>query len=472
MRAEARLSLLILLNFILHIPLPAGCETEQEIGLPHAIDLALKQNREIRKTILTLESNGLAVERAGFEFMFNITPRLTAGLAGDNGSNSYGLDITKKSVFGTEARAGVLSAEDRFTGSPDIHRNSVLAEIRQPLLRRLGRLVNEEPIVLAANSQKTARRQFELQKTDMIVEVVSKHEELLLLQRQVEYEAKAIERLDRLNRLSQVRERQGRITRVDSLRSDLKLGNARLQLNNTAASLQSLQADYAELLGFHPATMFKALPAPLVTVDITNTEAAIEVALSNRLDYAQIIQDCEDAKRGIKIARRNMLPDLSMISSYERRGVGESASTAKLDENVWFVGLTLDSSLPMRNERLALSEALIRNQLLELRTDEVKSAISRKVQQEILAYQRAQKQIVFADRNHRVAMDRAKLARRLFEMHKGDSFSVTDAEDELAQAEIQLISVQSDAAASAYKLKRVLGTLIEYPADLKPVKEL
>ncbi|MDD4872214.1 MAG: TolC family protein, partial [Kiritimatiellae bacterium] len=443
MRVEVSLMLMLFLSFIPCSQTDMAFGSEQEIGLSQAIDFALKQNREIRKTLLSLESSGLEVERANFEFMFNITPRINTEATGDSSSSSYGLDVSRKTILGTQGKVGIHSSVDRFSGSPDIHRNSVVAEVSQPILRRIGRLINEEPIIQAANSMKTARRYFEIQKTDLIVEVVSKHEELLMLQRQIEYEQKAIERLTRLNRLTQVREKQGRVTHVDSLRSDLKLGNAQLQYNNTKEKLQSLQADYAEMLGFPASTEFKVLPSVLVTIEVTNLESAIKTALQNRLDYAQIIQDCEDAKRGVRIARRNMLPDLNMISRYEFKGVGETASEAKPDDNVWFVGFSLESDIPLRNERLALSEALIHNQLVELKIEEVKAAISRKVQQEILFYNRTQKQIGLAERNYQAAKDRAKLARRLFEMHKGDSFSVTDAEDELSQAEIQLLSVQA-----------------------------
>jgi len=453
------------------IQTPPSSAIEQEIILPDAINYALKQNRELKKSLLTLEAAGLSVERAGLEFKFNITPKINTEVTDDSASTSAGLDVSRKTVFGTQARVGANSSQDTFSGSPDIYRNALTFEIRQPVLRRLGKLVNEEPMIKASSNVKAARRQFELQKTDLIVNVVTRHEEMLMLQRQEEYEQTAIERLTRLHRLSQVREKQGRITRVDSLRSDLKLGNATLQFNNTKEKLLSLQTEYAELLGFDPLTRFKALPAPLVTLNVTNTESAVQAALQNRMDYAQILQDCEDARRGVAIARRNMLPDLNMIARYELQGLADRASGARLDDNVWFVGFSLDSDFLLRNERLALSESTIRNQLADLNLEEVRYAISRKVQQEIISYNRAQKQIGFAESNHQVAENRCKLARRLFEMHKGDSFSVTDAEDELAQAEIQLLSAQAEAAAAAYKLKRVLGTLIEYPEDLKPEKD-
>jgi len=471
MRAEAFLLFLLSLPAVLWCTAPGASAAEQEITLSQAIDSALKMNREIKKTLLTLESSGINIQKAGFAFMFNLTPKVSAQSGSEMDTATYGLDLTRKTVFGTEATLGAQTIETRIPGAADSHRSSISLQIEQPILRSVGKLINEEPLVQAKRSQKTARRQFEIQKTDLIVQVVSIHEELLMLQRQIEYEDRALERLTRLNRLTQVREKQGRVTRVDSLRSSLKLGNEQLQNNSTKERLQSLRADYAEMLGVPPSIEFKAIPAPLVTVDITNTEAAVALSLQNRLDYAQIQQDLEDARRGVRIARRNLLPDLKMISRYELQGNGTTTSASKPHESVWFVGLSAGSDLLLRNEQAALSEASIRNQLAELKIEEVRSAITRQVQQEILAYNRARQQITLAEKNYQVAKDRSKLARRLFEMRKGDSFTVTDAEDELAQAEVQLLSAQAETSTAAYKLKRVLGSLIEYPQDLKPGKE-
>ena len=56
-------------------------------------------------------------------------------------------------------------------------------------------------------------------------------------------------------------------------------------------------------------------------------------------------------------------------------------------------------------------------------------------------------------------------------MGKGDSFSVTDAEDALLQAQNQMLQAGSEALLASYRLLRAVGLLIGYPEDLKPAKE-
>jgi outer membrane protein TolC len=56
----------------------------------------------------------------------------------------------------------------------------------------------------------------------------------------------------------------------------------------------------------------------------------------------------------------------------------------------------------------------------------------------------------------------------MFEIGRGDSFSMSDAEDTLLQARNRMLAAQSEVSLAAYRLMKTLGTLIEYPADLKP----
>ncbi len=67
-----------------------------------------------------------------------------------------------------------------------------------------------------------------------------------------------------------------------------------------------------------------------------------------------------------------------------------------------------------------------------------------------------------------LAESRAKLARRLFELCRGENISVTDAEEAYCQAENQLFAARAEGSISGYRMFRVLGTLSEVSEELKP----
>ena len=55
-------------------------------------------------------------------------------------------------------------------------------------------------------------------------------------------------------------------------------------------------------------------------------------------------------------------------------------------------------------------------------------------------------------------------------MDRGDNFTVSDAEDQLQLAEATVLAARADASIAAYRVLRALGTLLEAPSDLKPLR--
>jgi len=100
----------------------------------------------------------------------------------------------------------------------------------------------------------------------------------------------------------------------------------------------------------------------------------------------------------------------------------------------------------------------------------VRYAVERQVLNELSAYRRAEQQVASEERNYSVAADRARLSRRLYEMDRETGFNVSDAEDQLQQAEIAVLAARAEASLAVYRVLRALGTLLEAPADLKPVR--
>lgn len=441
----------------------------EDIALEKAIDVALRQNRNLRVAELSLDSARLSVQGARADFGVRVTPGGSAESSDASDTFQYGLTVEKDTTWGTELSAGGSMSQTDAGGETNFHRATMRLQVSQPLLRRLGPLVNREPVTQAESREAAARREVELRKTDLVVQVVELYEELQKVQRQVDFERQALGRLERLLRLTEARERQGRSSRVDTLRVEQQKGEAQIRLNQVVEQRASVRGDFADLLGFPPEKVFRAVSGPMLTVDAPSAEEAVTVALANRLDYAQVLQDVRDAARGVRIARRNLLPDLNLISRYERAGEGGASSDAMdLNDDSWFVGLTVESDLTRRAERVALGQAALGEETAAETAGIVESGVRRQVRQALATYERARSEIVFAERNLRLAQSRAALARRLYEMGRGDNFSATDAENALLQAQDSMLEAQAGASVAAYKLLRSLGTLIEYPDDLKP----
>ncbi len=449
--------------------LPGAAAAPEPIDLEQAIGLALRQNRGLQLTEMALASSQLGLQDARVDFAFTVTPAATASAADDINTVVGGLTAAKRTEFGAALSAGALYEQNSPSESADLHRGTVRCELSQPLLRRFGALVNREPIVNAESRVMAARREVELRRNDLVVQVVEQYEELHGLQRQRDFDEQALARLDKLQRLTRARERQGRASRVDVLRVELQYGEAQVRLNRSLEQIISRRAEFADLLGCPIEREFAPVTAPIVQVPVTNLAAATAVALSNRLDWAQVLQDEKDAERGIKIARNNLLPDLELIARYDRYSDGPGAGDAlRFDEGAWFVGLNAQSDVLRRREHIALQQSVIDSERARKNAEIVASGIQRQVQQALTAYERARTDVALADRNHRLAQNRVLLARRMFETGRGDNFAVTDAENAYQQAQNQMLNAQADVAIAAYRLLRTLGILLEAPEELKP----
>jgi outer membrane protein TolC len=298
--------------------------------------------------------------------------------------------------------------------------------------------------------------------------VVQTYENILRLQYQLSADREAYRRQDALHRLTEAKELAGKTNSVDTLRVALLRGQAEARLEADAERLVSAQRDLTGYLGLPMDTSFDLQAENALELDLPTAAQAVDVALENRLDYIQAIQDYEDARRAARIAGRRTLPDVRLTVSYDDfPTTSTSFGSVPFGKPLWFVGLSVPTDYNLSRERIAVEQARIAEGSAEQAMAVLKTAIARQVMQQLQTYQRSLAELKIAERNLDLAERRAKVARAMFELGRGDNFSVTDAEVSLVQGESQLFAARTDASISAYQFARVLGQIVEVPAELK-----
>lgn len=446
----------------------ARAEPEQyDLDLQRAINMALAQNRDLAQRARSVNSAGLGLASANADFGFSLRPSGTAQQTQDTDTYGYGISLGKKFAPGTEIEVGPRVTQTE-TDDTSNRRTSWQVDFRQPLFRNFGPLVQTESLVQARQRIRTAQREYEQQKAALLLRVVEMFESLIQLERSIASDEASLQRLDKLYRLTRARERQGRATRVDTLRVSLRVGEATSRLETSRERLSSQRRDFAELLGQPPDVVFTLVPPPLLDLDIPSAEEAVAVALSNRLDYAQVLQDYTDTVRGEQIARRGLWPDLSFVARYESYENSDVRMAGDKKGDLWSVGIGGDTDVNQTRERARLGQAVLTRESARDSVRIREFAITREVQQQTSAYKRALDELQIAERNRQLAAQRAKLARRLFEVGRGDNFSVTDAEEALTDAEGRSLSARADASVAGYSYLNTIGTLLAAPEELRP----
>jgi outer membrane protein TolC len=444
---------------------PARGYGQDSLDLPQAINFALSQNRELLRSALSIDLGGLGVAGARAEFGLSVRPDGGLDFTEGGGNYGYGLRAAQKLIWGTEIS---LAARETST-SYNYHRDAIQVEVRQPLFRNFGSLIHGEPLLQATQNFKGAQRKVEMQKADLVIKVVEAYENILRLKLQLKAFQQSQKRMDALYRVTKAKEVLGRTTRIDTLRVEFLKGQAASQLEICREQLASLQRDFAELLGFPQEKTFELKPTPMVAPQMPEPEKAVRIALENRLDYAQVLQDYQDMVRGVRIAKRKLLPDVKLVARQEWYGDGATTSDARnFGNNTWGVGFTVDTDFNLTKSLLAVDQAQVQQTAAKQTIVITELTIAQQVHQTLLAQRRIQAELKIAEQNFKLAESRSRLARRLFALGRGENFPVTDAEEAYLLAEKQWLSAQADANMANYKLFYIMGTLVEVPKDLKP----
>ena len=439
-----------------------------DLSLEDALARALEHNRDLVKGALDVEGSRLAAERARETVQgIQITPQGAGGEGSDSGHWAGGLRAETTGPYGTRMAAEALVRQLEVTGAPGQRRGEIRMEVTQPFFRNFGPLVRNEPLVAANETLLAARRAWERDRSALAVRVAELYEDLIVLHGQIASDEALAARLEKLWALADARERQGKASRPEVLRMDLQRGEAALRLETERSQLAVRFQEFANLLGMPLDACFRLTPPAALELDVPDADRAVAVAFAERPDYAQALQDIETGDRQLRLARRNLLPDLRLSGSQTTFGEGEDWSEAgRLDQDDWFVGLTADMNLNLRGARLDVAragvEADARRQVAEI----VRNRLALEVNAGLAEYNRARAERELALRNRELAARRAELARALFEAGRASADSVSDAEADLSQTELGELEAQRAASVSAYRLLHVLGTLVPVPREL------
>ncbi|GBE08890.1 outer membrane efflux protein [bacterium BMS3Abin11] len=438
---------------------------EMILDLEQAIALVLKQNRSVRQSSdrLGLDANSIVAVQS--DFKTQISPDAIIGVQNGKDASSYGFKVVRRFYNGTELVTRI--ANEKF-GSDDGRSNRVSVEWRQPLLANAGRLVNEEPLVRAQQSSLSNRRSYELTRVSVVLQVISLYYEMIRLQQQTRADKKTIDRLTALFKASKAKESLGWTTRVDTLRVELQLSEARSRQNSNQDLLRSAARQFSEILAMPLNTTFKLKPPPTFELEITDEKLAIKTALKNRLDFAQVLQDFEDANRGVKIAKKRLKPALQLVTRYTRADDFVFFDNSLGSNNRWSLQLTSNTDFHRRREKAEFRNASIEEDAASQAIEIARQSIIREVRDRLTSYRLNRRNLTLAESSYDRAESRLKLARRLFDIGRETQFTVSDAEEAFLQTENQLLLNQARVSVSGYQALEAMGLLIETPKELRP----
>jgi len=454
---------------------------EVELDLPGSLDVAAENSRDFqsRKERLYLVSLSLTAVRD--DYLFNFTGSnddTVSGVGDDSGSLSIRNDLFASR--NTEAGGRVVASfvntflKDIVQGG-SFNGASVLGlTFTQPLMRGFGKRIAREPLTQAERNVIYEMRSYERYRATFSVQIVSEYLRLLQsiqdlenVEANLESTRKDRERVESLVEASE-------LTPVDLDRARQSEFIAEDRLNNAKADLEASFDSFKLTLGLPTEasitldpTELERLQAVTVTpIELAET-TAVGLALLRRYDYRTVVDDVEDAARGVIVAEDALRSALDFSSAVSVPT--DPGNPLKFDWSQvgWSAGFNLDFALDRLPERNAYRSSLISLDVAMRNREQLEDGIKSDVRDAIRTINRSYTSYQIQDEATRQAVVRRDRAELFLEAGRGNYLDLVDAQDDLLTNQIALTGATVNYALARLRLVRDLEGLILEPQGLR-----
>ena len=375
-------------------------------------------------------------------------------LSGWRPTVSVDADVGAQSIE-SESRAG-LGADETLTPK------RLTLSLVQPLYRggRTGASVRRaENLVLADRARLAEVEQ------DVLLETVTAYMEVLRARAVLELAINNEQRLRRQLEASQERFAVGEVTRTDVAQAEARVSNAIADRVRAQSDLVTARAAYLNVVG----ALSGALTPPQPVADLPESErGARTVAVAEHPAILRSVYSGRAARDDVRIARGALLPELSVRGSY---ATAEDTSTFITTQDT--ATLRAELAVPLYQSGAEYAEVRAAREVAAQRRLEIEQSrrsVLENVTQWWQALQTARAQIdAFSD-----AVRAAEIALEGVEQEAAvgarTTLDVLDAEQELFDAQVDLVLAQRDEIVASYGLAAAVGRLtaqaIGLPVDI------
>lgn len=247
----------------------------------------------------------------------------------------------------------------------------------------------------------------------------------------------------------------GEVTRTDVSQAESRLARATADRVQAEGNFEISKANYERLVGDQP----QLLQKPEVAVPVPQSlQTAIEMAQQNSPNVQAAEHAVDSAKEQIVAARGSLLPEVNLVGSMQR-GYGTSfIGPNKTDSNSIGAQLTM----PLYEGGADYARTRAAKQTLSQRQMELDDAINRAKEGAIRAWQLlTSTQAAIESRKVQVASASLALEGVKQEANVGTrtTLDVLDAEQELLDAKVAMVTAESDAMTAVFQTHAAVGQM-------------
>ena len=446
-----------------------GAQSPPLLTLEQAVSEALVKNERMLNQHDNLEQSALGVRLARNTFQPKVVPNVLGSFGRtDINSQTYRVDVTQKFTTGTEARFGIGTSTSQIPGLPgasgpdDIHfynADTTLA-LSQPLLRGFGSSVARYSLTSAELRRDDANRQQILTEQQVALEVASAYYRVVAQQAIVDVARTSLDRARRLRDASEAKLDAGLVSQLDVLRAQQLVSQAEIQLFDA----QSAADDARDRLMF---AMGRTTVEPFVvpsdiprTSDQIDVDAAVGMAVSNRLDLKSLVASGSEAEDRLKYTRNQLLPQVDVNFLLTRRETADSFQNSfGLDRFRFATFINISTPIDRTPQIVEYQNALINRDRRKRDADTLRRRIADDVKRAIRERDRLERTLLAAGTSVDIGRKEVEVAQLRYERGLSNNLDVVTAESNLLTLESRRIATLADAAVARLSLRAMLGTL-------------
>jgi len=250
----------------------------------------------------------------------------------------------------------------------------------------------------------------------------------------------------------------GDITRTDVAQSDARLSLARAGLATAQGRLSATEENYRRVIGRRPDALQPPPPLPPLPA---SADQAVQIALTNNPDLIAITRQADAARFDVRTARASRLPTVSGIASGDysntigNNNLPDGAATSGTATTVGVSGRIplYQGGLPAARIRQAQA---LEGQTLELRIATERAVVA-STRSAFAVYRAAQNAIA----SNQIAVSANELAlegaRAENSVGTRTILDVLNADQELVNSQVQLVTARRDAYVAGFQLLNAMG---------------
>ncbi len=427
---------------------------EDSITLNRAIEIALQHNRSLQRSLLTLTSSKLSVKAREDDFNIKIIP---GTMVTSNSSNDKYVSGQVRILKETEV--GITgSITPRIEQQGDLYTSSVNVLLNVPLLNGFGTDYALDGLYSARYDLESSEQSYYQQQVNTVIKTVSTVYEIIKDQQQMGLLNNQLSGLEKHLMLTKMKEKTGLATAMDLYRAELRLKDVQNEMTTVNERFDNHVDQLKDLLSIAmQGELTVTAPVDYEPV-ITHLDEAVAIALENRIEIEQSKRRSEESRRKMLLARNNILPRVDLDVGYRRYGAN---SSFQLDEEDWTIGLNGSSDLARSQEKTAFEQANIRYRQSKIDLESTQESVVREVRAQINQMKKNEQLIV--DRREQARQTEGKLELALSKFNHGlaDNFDLLEAQTEMQQVKTDLLFDTIGYIVDTYKLRSVLGTLLD-----------